>query len=110
MTNTTKARPADNARLAPRKATRTIGYLVATGLESAVECTLVDLSASGAKIRVAAAARKAFAAALVLPEEFRIEIPRDRLEIDCKLAWQKQEMAGVSFLSSFRPMKASRQR
>jgi hypothetical protein len=110
VTTTTKAKPADNARRAPRKTTRAIGYIVAPGLSSAVECTLLDLSASGAKIQVAAAQRKAFTAAFALPDEFRIEIPRDRLEIDCKLAWQKQEMAGVSFLSTFRPMKASRQR
>jgi hypothetical protein len=103
-----KAKPAENARRAPRKTTRAIGYIVAPELNGAVECTLLDLSASGAKLQVAAAARKAFTAALVLPDEFRIEIPRDRLEIDCKLAWQKQEMAGVSFLSAFRPMKGRR--
>lgn len=110
MTVTTKPKPVDNARRAPRKPTRTIGYIVSPELNAPVECTILDLSASGAKIQVAAAARKAFAVALELPDEFRIEMLRDRLEIECKLAWQKQDMAGVSFLSAFRPLKAGRQR
>jgi hypothetical protein len=110
VTTTTKPLPTENARRATRKATRTIGYILSPDLNGPIECTVLDLSASGAKIQVGAAVRKAFTAALKLPDEFRIEMPRDRLEVDYKLAWQKQDMVGVSFLTAFRPLKASRQR
>lgn len=111
MTTTTRPKTAaktDEGRRAPRKATRTLGYIIADSLPEVVECTVLDLSASGAKLKLANATRKAFTTVVELPDEFRIELPRDRLVVDCKIAWKKDGMAGVSFKSAFRPLTSSR--
>ena len=107
MSVTTKAPTGDELRRAPRKTTRSLGYLVSDKIYEAVECTVLDLSASGAKLKIGGMTRKPFAAIVKLPDEFRMELPRDKLVIDCKLAWQTEEMVGVSFMSSFKPMRVA---
>lgn len=110
MSVTAKTKTADEGRRAPRKTTRTLGYIVGEKIHDPIECTILDLSASGAKLKLGAVTKKAFTALVVLPDEFKIELPRDKLVIECRLAWQTEEMAGVSFLSPFRPMVAARRR
>ena len=108
MSVTAKTKTADESRRAPRKTTRTLGYIVGDKIHDPIECTILDLSASGAKLKLGTVTKKAFAAIVALPEEFKIELPRDKLVIECKLAWQTEELVGVSFLSPFRPMAARR--
>lgn len=110
MSVTEKIKTAGEGRRAPRKTTRTLGYIVGEKIHDPIECTILDLSASGAKLKLGIVTKKAFTAIVELPKEFKIELPRDKLIIDCKLAWQTEEMVGVSFQSPFRPIKAPRRR
>ncbi len=111
MSVTAKTKTADEGRRAPRKTTRTLGYIVGEKIHDPIECTILDLSASGAKLKLGTVTKKnAFAAVVELPDTFKIELPRDKLVIECKLAWQTEEMVGVSFQSPFRPMVVARRR
>jgi len=40
-----------------------------------------------------------------LPTEFKLVITNDRIEVDCKLAWQRGVEIGVIFQSAFRPLR-----
>ena len=94
------------ARRSARKTMRTLGEIV-FGQDQTLECTVLDMSGSGAKLKIGGGARKAFTPALEVPEAFRLMIPRENIAIDCHLAWRENDMIGVSFASSFRPIMAA---
>lgn len=94
------------ARRASRKTLRSIAEIVVHDRDQPIECTVLDLSASGAKLKVSGAQRRAFAPAVALPDVFRLVIPRDNMQMDCRLAWREADMLGVAFTSGFRPIKA----
>jgi hypothetical protein len=56
---------------------------------SSVDCTLQNMSATGAKILVANN--------IPLPDEFDLEIPLKNLRHHAKLVWRKADSAGVAF-------------
>lgn len=98
------------ARRAPRKAVRTLGEIVVNGKDHGMECTVLDMSGSGAKLKIEGAARKSFSPAVEIPESFRLLVARDNIAVDCRLAWRENDMVGVSFTSAFRPIKAATKR
>lgn len=104
--DTTTAEP----RRATRKVMRTLGEIVQDGKDHGTGCTVLDMSASGARLKVDGAVRRAFTPTVVIPETFRLLIARDNISIDCRLAWRDNDMIGVSFTSTFRPMKAPAKR
>jgi hypothetical protein len=91
-------------RRAQRKPMLTIGEIDIPGREAAIECTVLDLSTSGAKLKLSGATRRAFTPAVVLPETFRLIIARDGIAMDCRLAWRADDMVGVAF-SGFKPFR-----
>ena len=93
------------ARRAQRKPLRTLGEIECLGRDAGIECTVLDLSTTGAKLKVAGVTRRAFAPSLELPETFRLLIPRDNIAMDCRLAWREGDTIGVSFTSGFRPIR-----
>ena len=94
------------ARRSARKSMRTLGEIVLDQGET-IECTVLDMSGSGARLKIRGAVRKAFMPALEIPGMFRLMIPRENIAIDCRLAWRENELVGVSFASSFRPIVAA---
>lgn len=101
---------AAQARRAPRKAVRTLGEIVPAGKDQGLGCTVLDMSGSGARLKVDGAVRKAFSPAVAIPETFRLLIPRDNISVECRLAWRDSDTIGVSFTSAFRPIKAAAKR
>ncbi len=55
-----------------------------------IECTVRDLSDTGARIY--------FSDATQLPSEFKIEIPSKRLQVESRLIWSQGANHGVMFL------------
>ena len=108
MTTGSKTDTSPESRRASRKAMRTLGEIVPEGRDHGTGCTVLDMSASGARLKVDGAVRKAFAPAVEIPETFRLLIARDNIAIDCRLAWRDNDMIGVSFTSTFRPMRAAK--
>ena len=110
MTTGSKDATSAESRRATRKVMRTLGEIVPDGKDHGTGCTVLDMSASGARLKVDGAVRKAFAPTLAIPDAFRLLIARDNISIDCRLAWRDNDMIGVSFTSTFRPIKAPAKR
>ena len=107
-TSPTKAGSGAETRRSTRKPIRTLGEIVPEGREHGMGCTVLDMSASGAKLKVEGAVRKAFAPVVAIPETFRLLIARDGIAIDCRLAWRDNDTIGVAFTSAFLPIRATK--
>ena len=99
--------PPSQPRRALRKPMRTLAEIVSDGSSASIGCTVLDMSGSGARLRVAGAVRKPFEPEFEIPETFRLLVPRDNISIDCRLAWREGDMVGVAFTSAFKPIKAA---
>lgn len=91
-------------RRAQRKTLRTLAEIVPEGREHGMECTVLDMSGTGARLKITFE-RKPFQPEPQVPESFTLVIPRDNLAVDCRRAWREGELMGVSFASAFRPLK-----
>lgn len=92
-------------RGAPRKTTRSGAVLRFDTTRPQQPVTVQDISATGAKLLLVGMAKPAFGAVSTLPTEFKLVITVDRIEVDCKLAWQRGAEIGVLFQSAFRPVR-----
>lgn len=92
---------AQNRRQATRKSTRSLGYIVQPGRDE-IECLLIDISRSGAQLRLTSGATKPFQPPLPIPETFVLRLAIDHTEIDCQTTWRKSDALGVRFLTGFR--------
>ncbi len=108
MTTGVKTADSANARRSTRKALRTLGEILVDGRDPPMECMVLDMSGSGARLKLGGGRRNAFAPAIAMPETFRLAIPRDNTVIDCRVAWREKDMVGITFTSSFRPIKVGR--
>lgn len=88
-----------------RKETRCLAYIVAPGSRKELECVVLDMSSSGARLQLAGVASKPFAAPVVFPQNFKLIIRNDRIEVDCVSCWSKGATCGVTFASPFRPTR-----
>jgi len=95
----------ETRRRARRKQTRCLAYIVAPGSRKELECVVLDMSSSGAKLQLAGVASKPFAAPVVFPQNFKLIIRNDRIEVDCVSCWSKGVTCGVTFASPFRPTR-----
>lgn len=96
---------AGNGRHAPRKSFRSAALVRFEGVRCQVSCLVQDISATGAKLRLQLLDAKPFDPTMALPETFKLVLPNDRLEIDCKLAWRRINDIGVVFSSNFQPVR-----
>ena len=88
-----------------RKETRCLGYIVAPGSRKELECVVLDMSSSGAKLKLAGVASNPFAAPVVFPQTFKLIIRNDRIEVDCVSCWSQGATCGITFASPFRPTR-----
>lgn len=95
-------------RRAQRKTTRSLAQVICNATGQELECVVHDISATGAKARLQGKGRQPFAPAIHIPAEFRLVIPVDNIEIDCRLAWADDITFGIAFLSGFRPARRQR--
>lgn len=84
--------PAPGNRRNLRKRTLINGRISQHEADASLDCTILDLSASGARIRTAPGH--------VLPSHFHLINMRDRAAYEVKVVWQKDQFAGLQFDSS----------
>lgn len=94
-----KAQPGD-ARMAPRRRVLKTGIVACNERRLTMSCTVRDISATGARLRVEGS--------LTLPDLFELIIEMDGLEADCQVVWRKANEAGVKFLAAPRKVTAKR--
>lgn len=76
-----------------RKTTLMAGRIVHEDRVTVVDCTILDISPSGARIR--------FPHGRTIPPHFHLINVRDRTAHDTKIVWRNAEQAGVHFEESY---------
>lgn len=101
-------------RWANRKNSRTPALIVTDGQSMGrqmgpLNCILKDTSSTGARIEFspAVAQRWGYSAA-ALPDRFRLQIPSQRVQMDCRIAWYDGAEFGVQFTSPVTMMQRPR--
>ncbi len=103
--NATPASAADD-RQAKRKSTIIRGYIICGSTGQETECTVLDMSATGARVKLNLPPPRPFESPRKTPEAFRLIIPADGKEVDGELAWTSGSQIGIHFTSAFRAAKA----
>ncbi len=79
----------DEQRSAPRRRTLKGGRIVINNGFSTIQCTVRNLSDTGARLQVASI--------LGIPDGFQLAMDDGR-KFDCAIAWRKETELGVSFV------------
>jgi hypothetical protein len=88
-----------NERAAPRRIQCHRAKLCSPLIGVPVDCELRDMSASGARLKLAA---ELSFHAISWPKDLTLQIPIDRVEVDCILVRRRNHELGVQFASTFR--------
>jgi hypothetical protein len=89
-----------DARGAPRRKVLKAGIAASSNRHLTVSCTVRDISATGARLRVDNLAS--------IPDTFELIIAADGLEANCEVVWRKSNEVGVKFLGAPRMVAAKR--
>jgi len=98
--NTLVKETPNDGRTAPRRRVLKAGIAASNDRRLTVACTVRDLSATGARLRVESS--------LSVPDTFELIIEVDGLEASCEVAWRRANEVGVRFLSAPRIVAAKR--
>lgn len=79
----------DDQRAAPRRRTLKGGKIVINNGFSTIQCTVRNLSATGARLQVTSI--------LGIPDTFQLAMD-DGQKFDCTIAWRKETELGVKFV------------
>lgn len=85
---------AANKRNSPRLRVLKQGKIMLANNMTVIDCTLRDLSQTGAKLICADPG--------AIPNEFRLVLPAERTMRDAKVVWRRPDMVGVKFTSEAR--------
>ena len=78
---------ADDHRIAPRRRVLKAGAIVFG--EASIDCTVRNLSATGAALEVVTP--------LFIPDRFTLVVPTEQLSRPCHMVWRKDRRMGVTF-------------
>jgi hypothetical protein len=90
---------ADDHRVAPRRRVLKAGAIAFGG--ASIDCTVRNLSATGAALEVVTP--------LFIPDRFTLVVPTEQLRRPCHVVWRKDRRMGVAFDQEPRPAGASSQ-
>lgn len=90
-----------NKRQAPRKPSSMPAYLQVAGRHRMIHCKIMDMSATGACIKVLRADKHIKEDVSGFPDFLTLYITYDKVSIDCQIAWRLAEknQIGVRFMS-----------
>ena len=89
-----------DGRIAPRRRILKSGIAASNDRRLTVNCTVRDISDTGARLRVEGS--------ITVPDTFELIIELDGLEAPCQVVWRKGGEVGVKFLSAPRIVAAKR--
>jgi len=84
-------KPAEQRRASPRSYTLLKGHIVYNDQLSRMECTVRDLSETGARL--------VFAQPVKIPAEFELQVPRKKLVRRAQVMWYDGPNYGIMFLN-----------
>jgi hypothetical protein len=94
------ARTEEDQRRAPRRRVLKAGIVAYNDRHSTLPCSVRDLSATGARVRVEGS--------ISAPDTFELLIPIDGLEANCQVVWRSDADVGVRFLAAPRVVAPKR--
>jgi hypothetical protein len=89
-----------DARIASRRRMLKAGVIAYNDRHVTISCTVRDISATGARLRVEGS--------VSAPDTFELMIPLDGLEASCQVMWRANSDIGVRFLAAPRTVAAKR--
>ena len=79
-----------NRRLGERSRVNKRAKLILPHLNATIDCTVLDVSSTGARLRINSS--------LVAPEEFELMLPHQAHRRQVKVRWRRQKELGVEFM------------
>jgi hypothetical protein len=98
--NAALAPTTDEARIAPRRRMLKSGKIAYNDRHVTIPCTVRDISATGARLRVEGS--------VTAPDTFELLIQLDGLEANCQVVWRRDCDVGVKFLGAARTVAPKR--
>lgn len=95
-------------RRAPRKSSVIGGTITSPSMVAERPCKIVDMSATGAKIRLMPTSEQTRGLPAGVPDAFTLVLRVDRIEVDCEVAWRHDREFGVRFKGVPRPLAKGR--
>ena len=95
-----KASVDKEGRLAPRRKVLKAAIAASNNRHLMVSCSVKDVSATGARLRVDNT--------VSIPDTFELIIPVDGLEANCEVVWRRTNEVGVKFIGAPRMVGARR--
>jgi hypothetical protein len=84
----------EELRIARRQKVLKTGKILAPGNLAVVDCTVRDMSETGARLAVGDQ--------MATPNEFRLVVPTDNIMRDAKVVWRRANLIGITFTSEAR--------
>ncbi|MDX2155108.1 MAG: PilZ domain-containing protein [Hyphomicrobiaceae bacterium] len=81
-----------------RKQTSLPAVLTFRTMRAQIPCTIVDMSGTGARLRLPPATARAYGDAESLPGHCTLVLRIDRIQVDCEVMWRNDMSLGVRFL------------
>jgi hypothetical protein len=80
----------------PRRNVQQFGMILNSDGSDPVRCTMIDVSASGARLRLNAASE--------VPDEFTLVLSKaGRVRRRCRIVWRREDIMGIRFVSVLTP-------
>ena len=98
--NTALAPTTDDGRVAPRRRMLKSGKIAYSDRHVTIGCTVRDMSATGARLRVEGS--------VTAPDTFELLIALDGLEANCQVVWRREADIGVRFIGAPRTVAPKR--
>ena len=91
-------------RRARRKPTSLPGLITFKSMRAQIQCTVADMSGTGAQLRVTHATATAYNNLADIPDRLTLVLRTDRVQIDCEVKWRRTTSLGVRFLGPPTPL------
>lgn len=91
-----------NKRWAKRKSSATPAKILFDGITTPFECTLRDVSSTGAQIEMTRTKLNPEGSSQSLPHLFTLIMPLDRTAVECQSMWRRGSKVGAKFVGMVR--------
>ncbi|MEO0730065.1 MAG: PilZ domain-containing protein [Pseudomonadota bacterium] len=89
-------------RFANRRQTKMKAFILGGSSRPPLACTVRDISSTGVLIHLPVDATSVSRAGEEVPARFVLQMPLERIEVDCELAWRQAHRIGARFVSATR--------
>ncbi len=91
-----------NKRWAKRKSTATPAKILFDGITTPYECTLRDISSTGAQVEMTRTKMNPDGSSENLPNFFTLIMPLDKTAVECQSMWRRGSKVGAKFVGMVR--------